>query len=226
MKNKFNLLLFTTVSVLFSSSLLAEGFNDNYFSVGYLDSSDGKKINRKGATSGSLDGGNVKGGNGFMVAIGKHLYESPMSIELEYMSLKEDFIEFTTKDSSVTEKGSGFVERSGVFLTAKRHFESTSIATPHIGFGIGWQKDYWKIQNTAATIIVDDSDSAFNYGFIVGSTFDLSQSLQLNLDYRYRFMGELTGVSTQCGTTTCTDFSGTSEKYGLSTIAVSISKSF
>ena len=226
MKNKFNLLLFTTVSVLFSSSLLAEGFNDNYFSVGYLDSSDGKKINRKGATSGSLDGGNVKGGNGFMVAIGKHLYESPMSIELEYMSLKEDFIEFTTKDSSVTEKGSGFVERSGVFLTAKRHFESTSIATPHIGFGIGWQKDYWKIQNTAATIIVDDSDSAFNYGFLVGATFDLSQSLQLNLDYRYRFMGELTGVSTQCGTTTCSDFSGTTEKYRFSTIAVSISKSF
>ena len=209
-----------------STPLLAEGFNENYFSVGYLNSSGGKEINRKGAISGSLDGGNMKGGNGFMVAIGKHLDESPVSIELEYMSLKEDFIEFTTKDSSVTEKGSGFVERSGVFLTAKRHFESTSIATPHIGFGIGWQKDYWKIQNTAATIVVDDSDSAFNYGFIVGSTFDLSQSLQLNLDYRYRFMGELTGVSTQCGTTTCTDFSGTSEKYGLSTIAVSISKSF
>ena len=226
MKNKFNLLLFTTVSVLFSSSLLAEGFNDNYFSVGYLDSSGGKDINRKGATSGSLDGGNMKGGNGFMVAIGNHLDESPVSIELEYMSLKEDFIEFTTKDSSVTEKGSGFVERSGVFLTAKRHFESTSIATPHIGFGIGWQKDYWKIQNTAATIVVNDSDSAFNYGFLVGATFDLSQSLQLNLDYRYRFIGELTGVSTQCGTTTCSDFSGTTEKYRFSTIAVSISKSF
>ena len=127
---------------------------------------------------------------------------------------------------SITVKGSGFVEKSGVFLTAKRHFESTSIATPHIGFGIGWQKDYWKIQNTAATIIVDDSDSAFNYGFLVGATFDLSQSLQLNLDYRYRFMGELTGVSTQCGTTTCSDFSGTTEKYRFSTIAVSISKSF
>ena len=224
--NKFITLALTGLSLIFSSSVLAEGFNNNYFSIGYLNSSGGKEINRKGATSGSLDGGNMKGGNGFMVAIGKHLDESPVSIELEYMSLKEDFIEFTTKDSSVTNKGSGFVERSGVFLTAKRHFESTSIATPYIGFGIGWQKDYWKIQNTAATIVVDDSDSAFNYGFLVGSTFDLSQSLQLNLDYRYRFMGELTGVSSQCGTTTCSDFSGTWEKYSLSTIAVSISKYF
>ena len=224
--NKYIALVLTSLSLLFSSSVLAESSNDNYFSIGYLNSSGGKEINRKGATSGSLDGGNMKGGNGFMVAIGKHLDESPVSIELEYMSLKEDFIEFTTKDSSVTNKGSGFVERSGVFLTAKRNFESTSIATPHIGFGIGWQKDYWKIQNTAATIVVDDSDSAFNYGFLLGATFDLSQSLELHLHPRYRFMGELSGVSSQCGTTTCSAFSGTSEKYRLSTIAVSISKSF
>ena len=103
------ILLILSITFL-STQLFAEDSFDNYFSVGYLNSSAGKEINRKGATSGSLDGGNMKGGNGFMVAIGKHLDESPMSIELEYMSLKEDFIEFTTKDSSVTEKGSGFVE--------------------------------------------------------------------------------------------------------------------
>ena len=137
--NKFITLALTGLSLIFSSSVLAEGFNDNYFSIGYLNSSGGKEINRKGATSGSLDGGNMKGGNGFMVAIGKHLDESPVSIELEYMSVKEDFIEFTTKDSSVTNKGSGFVERSGVFLTAKRHVIST----------------YWLVYSKAAKLHIE-----------------------------------------------------------------------
>ena len=57
MKNKFNLLLLTTVSVLFSSSLLAEGFNDNYIQLGYT-SSDYKHVDKITTVSGSVEFGN------------------------------------------------------------------------------------------------------------------------------------------------------------------------
>ena len=53
-----------------------------------------------------------------------------LSVLVYFIGLKEDFIEFTTKDSSVTEKGSGFVERSGVFLTAKRHLNQLVLPRP------------------------------------------------------------------------------------------------
>ena len=214
-----------SLAILFSSNILAEGFNDNYFSLGYLNSS-GNDVKRKDATSGSLDGESFKNGNGIVLAIGKHLPDLPISIELEYMNLKEDFVGFTTKDDPFVEKGSGSSKRSGVFLTARRHFDSTGIATPHIGFGVGWQKDKYNVKNLNGHVSINDSDSGFSYGFLLGVAFDLNQSIKLNLDYRYRIIDELTVASVQCGTLNCFNFTGNQDKYKLSTLALSISKYF
>ena len=218
------LLILFLIPIL-STPLLAEGFNDNYFSVGYLNSS-GNDVKLKSATSGSLDGESFKNGNGIVLAIGKHLPDLPISIELEYMNLKEDFVGFTTKDNPFVEKGGGSLKRSGVFLTARRHFDSTGIATPHIGFGVGWQKDKYNVKNLNGQVSINDSDNAFSYGFLLGVEFDLNQSIKLNLDYRYRIIDELTLTNVQCGTSNCFNFTHNQDKYKLSTLALSISKYF
>ena len=56
-KIKFNLLILTAISLLFSTSVLAEGFNDNYLQLGYS-VSDGKLIDKITTVSGSAELGN------------------------------------------------------------------------------------------------------------------------------------------------------------------------
>ena len=214
-----------SLPMLFSLNISAEEFNDNYFSVGYLNSS-GNDVKHKSARSGSLNGESFKDGNGIVLAIGKHLPDLPISIELEYMNLKEDFVGFTTKDNPFVEKGGGSLKRSGVFLTARRHFDSTGIATPHIGFGVGWQKDKYNVKNLNGQVSINDSDNGFSYGFLLGVAFDLNQSIKLNLDYRFRIINESTVISVQCGSLNCFNFTDNHDKYKLSTLALSISKYF
>jgi hypothetical protein len=88
-KIKFNLLILTAISMFFSTSVLAEGFNDNYLQLGYS-VSDGKLIDKITTVSGSAELG-----NNYSI-LGSYFYEEgdwndpsrQLASEWEYETLK------------------------------------------------------------------------------------------------------------------------------------------
>lgn len=81
--------------------------------------------------------------------------------------------------------GTGDVEAITVMVNALYDFHNDTKFTPYIGAGVGWLNASFDGVQPVGGAILDDSDDVLAYQGIVGIGYDLSEQVQMFVDYRY-----------------------------------------
>jgi outer membrane protein OmpA-like peptidoglycan-associated protein len=81
--------------------------------------------------------------------------------------------------------GTGNVDAITVMLNVLYDFHNDTRFTPYIGAGVGWLNVSMDGVQPVGGAILDDSDDVLAYQGIVGIGYDLSQQVQMFVDYRY-----------------------------------------
>ena len=118
-------------------------------------------------------------GNYSSVSFGKYFRE--LRVELEYSYSDADI------DSQVGGGGtdSGEVETKALFINGFHDFETNSQLKPYLGAGIGWMNVDVEYKQSGVELI-DDGDDIFAFQVIAGVGYEITESLNIFAQARYR----------------------------------------
>ncbi len=173
---------------LFSSPVWAKESNPNPWYVkiagGYLMPFEDYDEERANATEWAFD-------NGFSghASVGYEWGNWGVELEGNYKSLDADYR--TTKASGVETATSGDqTHLSGMFNLFMIFMPEKDLST-YIGGGVGMTQIEWDNVLPAGGTAIDDSDTVFTWQLIAGVSFDLTNHISLEADYRYVRPGDI-----------------------------------
>ena len=109
-----------------------------------------------------------------------HVFDNNMRAELElaYRRAGVDSLSGATNPDGSVNAWSGMV--NGLY-----DFQNTSAFTPYLGIGAGLARVGYNGVSPVGTSRVDDTDTVFAYQGIAGVAYDLSEGLDLTMDFRH-----------------------------------------
>ncbi|HEB28065.1 MAG TPA: porin family protein [Porticoccus sp.] len=116
-------------------------------------------------------------GNYGSISFGKYFRE--VRVELEYSYTDADI------DSNNASNDKGEVETKALFINGFHDFETNNKFKPYLGAGIGWMNVDVEYKQSGIELI-DDDDNIFAFQAIAGVGYDITDSLNIFAQARYR----------------------------------------
>jgi opacity protein-like surface antigen len=116
-------------------------------------------------------------GNYGSISFGKYFRE--VRVELEYSYTDADI------DSNNVSNDKGEVETKVLFINGFHDFETNNKFKPYFGAGIGWMNVDVEYKQSGIELI-DDDDNIFAFQAIAGAGYDITDSLNIFAQARYR----------------------------------------
>jgi len=116
-------------------------------------------------------------GNYGSISFGKYFRE--VRVELEYSYTDADI------DSNNASNDKGEVETKALFINGFHDFETNNKFKPYLGAGIGWMNVDVEYKQSGIELI-DDDDNIFTFQVIAGVGYDITDSLNIFAQARYR----------------------------------------
>ena len=166
------------MKVLIKHSMLLLGLSVGF--VGTTQAADYYGVNDQFDLDDNLYDLDADTGNYGSISFGKYLRE--IRVELEY-SFSDVDIDSQTGILGSTDNGE--VETKAIFINGFHDFETNSQLKPYLGAGMGWMNVDVEYKQSGVELI-DDDDDIFAFQVIAGVGYEITDSLNIFAQARYR----------------------------------------